>query len=358
MHRFYPSFATFLACTYAALIAYASLYPFSGWQTSGLPLFDFLGAPWPRDRRPDDLISNILGYIPLGFLVTMALRHHTRRWTAALLAVLLTTSLSFSVEFLQNLLPSRVASNVDLGSNALGGLIGALIGVYTTPHLLGQRGHLHRLRRAHVVPGRAGELGLILVALWLIAQAQPLEAPFNGGMLGEHFDWTSPLAFSATAFMRIEAFTVACSCLATGFFVMTLVHHRPLLATWTVVACGLLIKSGASWLFLVPGDALGWATPGSLAGIAISLVLLSLASWLPPRSWRPLAVAFLILMVAGSNLLPVTPYDVFGPSLARRGNGINFLGMANGLALLWPALALAFLASLRWSNGYRARRAV
>ena len=39
-------------------------------------------------------------------------------------------------------------------------------------------------------------------------------------------------------------------------------------------------------------------------------------------------------------------------------NGINFLGMANGLALLWPALALAFLASLRWSNGYRARRAV
>ena len=71
MHRFYPSFATFLACTYGALIVYASLYPFSGWQTSGLPLFDFLGAPWPRDSRPDDLISNILGYIPLGFLITM-----------------------------------------------------------------------------------------------------------------------------------------------------------------------------------------------------------------------------------------------------------------------------------------------
>ena len=61
-----------LAWLYAALIVYASLYPFAGWRVPGVGPLDFL-IVWPRGWTPFDLVSNLFGYLPLGFLFFVAL---------------------------------------------------------------------------------------------------------------------------------------------------------------------------------------------------------------------------------------------------------------------------------------------
>ncbi|MEO8835789.1 MAG: VanZ family protein, partial [Caldimonas sp.] len=58
-----------LAWLYGALIAYASLYPFVGWRIPGVGPLEFLFLGWPRWWTRFDLIANLLGYLPLGFLL-------------------------------------------------------------------------------------------------------------------------------------------------------------------------------------------------------------------------------------------------------------------------------------------------
>src|SRR5204862_7344860 len=46
---------------YAALVAYASLYPLDGWQDHGLSPFAYLGSAWPRYVTAFDVVGNLLG---------------------------------------------------------------------------------------------------------------------------------------------------------------------------------------------------------------------------------------------------------------------------------------------------------
>ena len=89
-----------LALAYAVLIIYASLHPFSGWRDSALSPFAFLEAGWPRYWTGFDLAINVFAYLPLGFLLTLALRQ-LPTLLAAPTALLLGTLLSFSMESLQ-----------------------------------------------------------------------------------------------------------------------------------------------------------------------------------------------------------------------------------------------------------------
>lgn len=136
------------ALAYALLVAYACLHPLTGWRDSGLPAFDWLWAPWPKYFILEDLLFNILGYLPLGLLLAAALPAQWRFARKALVAALLAGLFSFGLEALQNYLPSRVASNLDLGGNAAGGLLGALAGARWGGALLGPQGRLHASARA------------------------------------------------------------------------------------------------------------------------------------------------------------------------------------------------------------------
>ena len=114
-----------LALLFAAMILYASLYPFEGWRWPGSPLWSFLWAPLPRYWTWFDVLSNLVGYAPLGFLLALGLlRSGWGRW-AWPIAVLLPLALTLSVEVAQHFLPRRVPSNLDLGLNLCGSLLGA-----------------------------------------------------------------------------------------------------------------------------------------------------------------------------------------------------------------------------------------
>src|SRR5438046_1015435 len=71
-----------LAVAYVLLVIYASLHPFSGWHDIGVGMWDYLDAPLPRYITAFDVISNILAYLPLGFLAVLALAPPLRAWIA------------------------------------------------------------------------------------------------------------------------------------------------------------------------------------------------------------------------------------------------------------------------------------
>ena len=61
-----------LAQAYAALIVYASLYPFSGWRDQGIAPWAFLASPWPKYWTGFDVAANLVGYAPFGFLLALS----------------------------------------------------------------------------------------------------------------------------------------------------------------------------------------------------------------------------------------------------------------------------------------------
>jgi VanZ family protein len=123
------SSATPLAGVYAALVVYASLFPFTGWRwPPGQALPALLALPWPPYLLPYDLWFNLLGYLPLGALIGIAVwRSGGLGWQALLAAVLGPAALSFACEVLQQFLPGRHPSLKDLAMNSGGAVAGALL---------------------------------------------------------------------------------------------------------------------------------------------------------------------------------------------------------------------------------------
>src|SRR5690606_6229705 len=228
------------------------LYPFSGWHYSGLPLFDYLFAPWPKYVRAEDLAVNVLGYMPLGFVLVPALPRRLSAVAAIVLATLLGALLSLSVETTQNFLPSRISSNVDLGCNALGALIGAVAGALCGRRLFERGGGLLGWRAATVVPGRTGDLGLVLLALWLLAQFLPDTSLFGAGDLRRLLGLPTPMSFQPRPFIALEAAMVACGLLAIGLFARCMMQRTRAWPILLILVMGIAAKAGASSIFYVP----------------------------------------------------------------------------------------------------------
>lgn len=340
-----PRLPKYLAACCAALIAYACLYPFSGWQASGLPPLDYLAAPWPKYLRSEDLVVNVLGYVPLGFLLVPAL---PRRWhplAAMLAAIGLGAAFSFAIETTQNFLPARVASNVDLGCNTLGALIGAIAGAACGRALFDPAGFLHRWRVANIVRGRAGDTGLILLGLWLLAQSMPDAALFSAGDLRRLLDLHTPMPFQPRPFITLEAAMVATGLLATGLFARCMLQSARLWPALAVLAGGIAVKAAATTMFVVPGDAWLWLTPGTRNGLIVGGGLLLVALMLPRVLQHALAGMALLGAALLANLIPENPYLAGSPRLVS-GTFQNFHGLARAVAGGWPLLALAWLSAL------------
>jgi VanZ family protein len=336
------SLARHVAAGYALLIVYASLHPFTGWHDSGAPLTEFLTAAWPRYYTGFDVFINVLAYVPLGLHLVPALRPRLPPGWAVLLALALGCSLSFGLEVLQNFLPSRVPSNVDLGCNALGTALGAVLG-HRFGALFEDRGGVTRWRVRRFVGGRRGDLGLLLLALWLITQLDPEILLFGPGDLRGLLGVPAPLLFTAERILAMEA-AVAC----LGMIAVGLVAWRTmrlpsawLLGTLFVLALG--VRALSAGLVEGPGDLWRWATPGNAAGLALAALALPLLLRLSARSQQALAALALLTLTALVNLAPENPYVADLLQNWRPGHLLNFFGLTRLASAFWPFLALAYL---------------
>lgn len=343
---------------YVLLIVYASLYPFTGWQDIGLPLRTYLLARMPHYWTGFDVVTNIIGYIPLGILTAYALYPHIRRNLALVIALLFGVLLSGSMEAAQTLLPNRVASNLDFITNSLGALIGAVIGS-RTDHLVIERSRLRHLRHRWFLP--QASRGLIVFALWPLAQIYPQSYLFgNGQLLPILSDWLSTwmkmpidisgwlhngIILSVKQYWLTEAIVTACGMASALLMLSCMLRQRAsrsfLLPGFLAVA--LIVKTLATALLFTPENAFTWLTPGAQGGILLGLAMLGGAVFLSSAMQRRLAVLLLLISLFVVNSVPANPYFVATLETWVQGKFLNFNGAAQFLALLWPFSALWFL---------------
>ncbi|MDF3036045.1 MAG: hypothetical protein K0S28_1319 [Paucimonas sp.] len=352
------AFARVALVVYALLVTYASWYPFSGWRKTGIPPFDFLDAPFPYYWTKFDIITNVIGYAPLGLLVVLALYPYVRGIAAAILATVGGFLLSGLMETVQNYLPNRVASNLDLGSNTAGALIGAVIAVSTTRYFM-EESRLVTLRQKWF-SAEAGR-GLMVILLWPLAQIYPLDYLFGHGqllpilsgwigkLLEEPFD-PHALIFNSheltvQQYWLAETVITACGLTGAVLTLLCMLRHRSpkaILAT-AMIGGALCVRSLASALQFSPEHAFAWLTPGAQGGLLLGAVMLSGLVFAPVAAQRRVAALTLVMSLTVVNAVPPNPYFAETLQAWTQGKFINFNGAANFLSLCWPFIALWFL---------------
>ena len=343
---------------YLLLIVYASWFPFSGWRSNGLSPFTFLNLQPQRYWTGFDVMVNIVGYMPLGVLLVLSLHPLVRGVWAVVVAGLTGILVSGTMETVQNYLPSRVPSNLDLVTNAGGCLAGAVLGLLFAPLLLDQ-GRLQRLRQRWFA-AHASQ-GLVLVALWPLAQVYPQGYLFgNGQILPLLSEWLSEwldtdidlvTLIRGSAGMTVEQYwlseIVITACGMSGAALTLLcLARRGAPRIWLMLALvgtGLLVKTLASSLFFSPDNALTWITPGAQGGFLIGLIMLAGLAFAPQVAQRRLAVVTLVLALIVVNTIPANPYFVATLQSWQQGKFLNFNGAAQFLGMAWPFFALWFL---------------
>lgn len=350
-----PSSALPLGLLFAGLVVYASLYPFEGWRFQGVAPLAFLTAPLPQYWTGFDVLSNLVGYAPLGFLLTVALLRAGMALRAALWATLACAALSLSVETLQTLLPARVPSNVDLVLNIAGAAIGATFA--NVFQRLGWLGAWSRLRADWFAPQAHG--GLVLLALWPVAILYPAQVPFGLGQVGDRaqtwllellegtpFAGWMPADPIATAPLSPlgEACCIALGLLSPlllGFSDLRTVRGRlvfvPLLFLSALAVAGL-----SAALTYGPVHAWAWIHPPVLAGFALAGVAAVVALWLPRRLCNVLMLLALAVLLTVLNQSSDTPYFAQSLEAWEQGRFIRFHGLSQWLGWLWPFAALLY----------------
>jgi VanZ family protein len=325
------------------LVVYASLYPFEGWRGFGLSPFAYLTAPWARYLTGFDITVNVAGYLPLGFLAIAALHPRLRGVAAFAVAVMCAAVLSLALEAVQSYLPARFPSNVDVLCNIGGAALGAALGQHFATLIA--EGPLHERRSGAFLPGADIDFGLVLVALWLFVQLNPVTLLFGAGDLR---DLLAPLAGRARRpefFVLVEALTTAANLVAVGLLLSALtapgVRVRGLLLALVVAA--LVIKTAAFGILMRAQGEFAWLTHGAQIGLAVGIAI-AMAAVALPRTMR-LALAAVLLM-AGTvlvNVAPPNPYLADSLKVWQQGHFLNFNGLTRLVSALWPFFALGYL---------------
>jgi VanZ family protein len=343
---------------YLLLIVYASWFPFSGWRSSGLSPFAFLVLQMPRWWTGFDVMVNIVGYMPFGILIVLALHPRVRGLWAVAIAAVVGLLVSGTMEVVQNYLPSRVPSSLDLLTNAGGCLAGAVLGAWFAPMLL-DRSRLYLLRQRWFA-AHASQ-GLVLVALWPLAQVYPQNYLFgNGQILPLLSEWLSDwldtdidlvtmlrgdVPMSVEQYWLSETIITACGMTGAALTLLCLTRRgAPRLSLMlALIGVGIVVKTLASSLFFAPDNAFVWVTPGAEGGFLIGLIMLTGLAFAPQVAQRRLAVVTLVLSLIVVNTIPANPYFVSTLQAWQQGKFLNFNGAAQFLDMAWPIIALWFL---------------
>ena len=255
--------ALVLALAYLLTIIYASLQPMRGWRLPPEDLYGFLTAAWPRYITLEDVLANAVAYMPLGFMLALGLHQFSRPVLAVFAGAWLPVTVSIGMESVQLFLPARIPSNVDVIANGTGALIGALAAPLFLPsQIIGAR--LVAWRDRMFRPGALTETGLLIAALWVIAQLDPLMQMFGTGYLRATFDLPVYFFHTPGLLLSVEAAVVFFNLLGLGLLLSALLRHdaRHGLIIATFILAAVALKMMITATFANPRGAFAWMTPG------------------------------------------------------------------------------------------------
>lgn len=353
-----------LAGAYALLVVYASLYPFADWRDQEIAPWEFLWAGWPRYWTGFDLAANVVGYVPLGFLLALSfMRRGNVRYFANHpnlasigVSVLAGTALSLLMEAIQNYLPSRVASNVDFGLNVAGTLIGAVLA--TGLELGGAIDHWSRFRERWFIPEARG--ALVLLALWPFALLFPAAVPLGLGQVLERLEnaiaeWLDETPFLEWLPMRevelqplVPAAELLCVALGAfipcllGYTILRSIGRRAVFAV-AAVALGTGVTALSAALSYGPVHAWAWLSLPVRLGLVFGLVLALLMLAVPRRGCAAMLLLALVVHLSVLNQAPASAYFADTLQAWEQGRFIRFHGLAQWLGWLWPYVVLVYV---------------
>jgi VanZ family protein len=336
--------ARILFGVYVLLVAYASLYPLSGWRGHGLSPFAYLASAWPRYVTSFDVAANIVAYVPYGFLCVAAVHPRLHGLAAFAVAGASGLVLSLALEAAQSFLPARVPTNVDVLCNLAGAALGAALAARYAAALRAS-GPLSRLRTGLFARSADTDLGLALVALWLFTQLNPAMLLFGAGDLRDLLVAPGGQPRAPAFFAGIEAATAAANLAAVALLVSALAPPgRPVRRLFlALLAVAVAIKTAAFAILMRAENVLAWLTPGAQLGLAAG-VAVALAAMSLPRTAR-LALAAVLIMAATVlvNLAPANPYLAATLKVWQQGHFLNFNGLTRLVSAVWPFAALGYL---------------
>lgn len=344
-----------LAVIYIGLICYASLYPFSDWRYQGIVPWAFLSGALPKYWTGFDVAINVVGYAPLGFLLTLSALRTGRVRLPVLSATLFAGLLSFSMESLQSYLPVRVPSNVDLTLNLVGAWLGALLAWGLEK--VGGIDRWSRFRERWFVTEARG--GMVLLALWPLALLFPAAVPFGLGQVQERLEAALAAALLDTPFLdwlpvrevELQPFMPGTEllCVALGVLIPCLLGYciirstmRRTLFMLLAFALGVAVTALSAALSYGPDHAWAWLSVPVKAGLAMALFLATVLLWVPRRASIALMLLALGLHLSLLNQTPASAYFAQTLSTWEQGRFIRFHGLAQWLGWLWPYAVLTY----------------
>ena len=352
-----------LAWVTICVIVYASLYPFTDWRNQGISPFAFLFAPLPQYWTRFDVGVNLLGYMPLGFLLALPGLRSARRLWPITAAVLSAAALSLLMETLQNYLPFRVSSNLDLALNAGGAWLGACCA-----RLLQKVGVIDRwtaFRQRWFAGDARGALALLV--LWPLALLFPPSVPLGLGQVFERLEGALAGALEGSPFLvwlplreielqplvpGAELLCVALGALIPcllGYCVIRTAVQRAIFAC-AVLAVGLGMSGLSAALSYGPEHAWAWLDAPVRVGLVLATILCAVLLPLRRRGAAAVALLAIAAQIALLNQAPESAYFAQTLQTWEQGRFIRFHGVAQWLGWLWPYAALAYLLARLSSN--------
>ena len=296
------------------------------------------------------------GYVPLGFLLVLALLRSGRERGAVLLATLAGVLLSLLMEYLQIYLPRRVPSNLDVLLNAIGALAGACAAA-----LLERWGAIDRwsdFRARWFVQDARG--ALVLLALWPMALLFPAAVPFGLGQVLERLELGLEDMLADTPFLGwlpvrdvpLEPLSpggeLLCVTLGLlipcllGYCVIRHVGRRALFAL-AVVVVGIGVTALSAALSWGPLHAWSWLGLPTRVGVWAALGAGGDAAGFAAA--RQCGGAAAGIGVAPGAAQPGAHQCLFCPDATNLGAGAvhPIFGLGQWVGWLWPYAALAYV---------------
>ena len=342
--------ATPISWVYAAVIIYASLFPFIGWRNQAIYPWEFLFAPIPVYWTGYDLLINLFGYVPFGFVLALVdLRVNKRKsqsigyhWTFAIL-------LSLVLESMQTYIPSRVPSTVDFLLNSLGACIGACIAYYFEKHKIIDT--WNQLRSRWLIKESAGPLACLMI--WPLAIVYPPTIPFLMGNIvwgiknkfsqffiessfGEMFKLTNETQGQIT-------FGESFACVATGmlmpiflgFCIVPMQRHRIclILGLAFVGASALMISSTLTFGLM---HIFSWASLIVCIGYTIAIAFAVALIKTTTKTMQFLVLGVIIVHLILTYRISSDVYLAQSIQIWEQAKNARFIGLTQWVAWLWP----------------------
>lgn len=318
---------------WAALIASASLYPFDAQLR---PLLDALASGLPRlrewrDPSQRDATVNLLLYLPLGLLGSMALQKSRSALGRIVWPMALATLLSLAIEIAQHALPPRDPSLADWVLNIVSAGIGTLVAALYSA--LPVRPFSRRLQRLSMGPAPA-----LLVALWLVSHLAPFVPRLRPGRIEAAIDTSLSMPFELGSFFGFFACYLVLGALLHNLM------RRPYF--WSALLMLFGLSLAARLLFV--GQHLSPAEGFSLLG---ALLAIGVLRRIEPSRWdtRAFVLACAALFAAGlcPNLTAATagiPQEIVWLPFAELAGNAADPGALPLLERLFLGIGLAWLA--------------